>query len=164
MTPADTALSTSRTAPAVITPTAPAHLPESAQQQWTGLYTRALAQAKANFPDNDRVQRSAALKAANAMLAVTPPTSAADIEDLEPWQVLHRGTRVVKGVTELMCVTSDGKRYSFPVRAAAPATNLQTMTKEQLVTHAAEKHGLDLDASAMKKDELIAAIQEKAAQ
>jgi hypothetical protein len=148
----------SKTAPAVVTPAPPAHLSETAQKQWTALYTKALAQAKLDYPDNPGAQRTAALRAANAILAVPAPTCAADIDKLEPWQVLLRSTRTVKGVQVSLCVTTDGRKYSFPI--AAPV-DLPAMNKAQLVTHALEVHGIELDPN-LKKDEMIAAIAEKA--
>ena len=44
-----------------------------------------------------------------------------------------------------------------------PAPDLDAMTKKELVEHAAEVHGLSLDGTA-KKDELIAQIQQAAAE
>jgi hypothetical protein len=118
MSPATLAAATPSTAPAVVTPDPPAHLSEAAKKQWTSLYVKALAQAQRDSPDNERAQRTAALKAANTMLAVTPPTDAAGIAALEPWQVLLRSDRVVKGVNTRVCVTVDGRKYSFPVEDA----------------------------------------------
>lgn len=111
----------SSTAPAVVTPAPPAHLPAAAQQKWTAAYTRALAQAKLDQPENLRAQRTFALKSANAMLAVPAPTSAAEIDALESWQVLLRATRVINDVQVRVCVTSDGRKYKFPVLAPPPA-------------------------------------------
>lgn len=152
----------SKTAPAVVTPAPPVHLPDAAQKQWTALYVKALTQAKLDYPDNPSAQRTAAIKAANTILAVPAPASAADIAKLEPWQVLLRSTRTVNGVQVQLCVTTDGRKYSFPVGppAAAPA-DLQAMNKAQLVTHALEVHGIELDPN-LKKDEMIATIADKA--
>jgi hypothetical protein len=114
MTPALTA-QTPSTAPAVVTPDPPAHLSDTAKKQWTALYVKALAQAQRDNPDNERAQRTAALKAANQMLSVTPPKNAAEIAALEPWQVLLRSDRVEKAVNVRVCVTTDGQKYRFPI-------------------------------------------------
>jgi len=114
-------LQSSKTAAAVVTPAAPAHLPAAVQQQWTAAYTKALAQATLDYPDNDRAQRGAALKAANAMLAVPAPQSAAEIDALESWQVLHRFTRTSEsGAATRHCVTADGRKYSHPIPEPEP--------------------------------------------
>ena len=104
-------------------PAAPAHMSTDAAAQWTASYSKALKQAQIDLPGNESGQRAAALKAANTLLRVTAPTSAADIDTLEPWQVLVRETRTIKGVLYRVCVTSDGRKYSFPVEAAKPETN-----------------------------------------
>ncbi|MHB1673780.1 MAG: hypothetical protein ACYCSP_05965 [Acidobacteriaceae bacterium] len=100
------------------TPAPPAHMSTDAAKQWTAAYTKALKQAQADMPNNVSGQRAAALKAANALLAVPAPTSATEIDTLEPWQVLVRETRTVKGVPMRVCITADGRKYSFPVEAA----------------------------------------------
>jgi hypothetical protein len=163
MTPSALAASTPSTATAVVTPDPPAHLSDAAKKQWTSLYVKALGQAQRDSPDNERAQRTFALKSANQMLSVTPPTDAAGIAALQPWQVLLRSDRIVGGVRTRICVTTDGRKYSFPIdapAAAEPAT-LESMTKAQLVAHAADVHGLVLDPS-LKKEDLIAAVAEAA--
>jgi hypothetical protein len=155
-------------APAVVTPAPPAHLSAAAKLQWKGLYLKALAQAQVDQPGNERAQRVIALKAANALLSVPAPKTAADIDALEPWQVLLRGTRQEKGEQVKFCVTTDGRKYKFPFEepaqaAAAAPVDLTGMTKAQIVSHAAEVHGLTLDPAA-KKEDLIAAVTAKAAQ
>lgn len=144
-------------------PAPPPHLSAKAAKQWTKLYTEALAQAKLNTPDNERAQRIFALKTANALLAVPAPSSIADVDKLEPWQKLLDEKRLIKGVTTRVCVTSDGRKYAFPIEQGADSgVDLQTMTKAQIVTHALETHGLELDPN-LNKDKLIAAVTEKAA-
>lgn len=110
-------------APTVVSnfPAPPAHMSESAAAQWTATYSKALKQAQNDLPGKESAQRAAALKAANALLAVPAPTSAAEIDKLEPWQVLVRETRTIKGVVKRVCVTTDGRKHSFPVEAAKPA-------------------------------------------
>lgn len=103
----------------VVIPSAPNHMSDKAQKQWSNAYTKAFAQAKLDYPNNESTQRSAAFKAANALLAVTAPTSAAEIDKLEDWQVLLRETRTIKGEEVRFCVTADGRKYSFPVVSAA---------------------------------------------
>ena len=98
-----------------VTPTPPAYLPEHVQRRWTETHKKALDQAKIDMPRNETGQRIAALKAANALLAVPAPTSHADIDKLEEWQVLKRETRTVKGKPHRFCVTSDGRKYSHPL-------------------------------------------------
>lgn len=93
-------------------PAAPSYLPIAQQKQWQATYAKALQQAQIDTPGNDRAQRAAATKAANAMLAVPAPQSAADIDKLAGWQVLQRGTRD----GSRFCVTTDGRKYSFPVK------------------------------------------------
>ena len=102
----------------VIVPDAPTHLSDKAAKLWAATYTKAFAQAKIDTPDNDSAQRTAALKAANALLAVPAPTSAAEIDALDDWQFLTRGTRSANGVDTRFVVTTDGRKYSFPVPAA----------------------------------------------
>jgi hypothetical protein len=92
---------------------------DKAAKQWAAAYTKALAQARLDYPDNASAQRTAALKAANALLAVPAPTSAAEIAKLEEWQVLLREDRIVNGVSTRICVTADGRKFSFPIPAAA---------------------------------------------
>ena|ERR1017187_5085769 len=99
----------------ITAPDAPAHLSAKAAKAWQAQYLKAYAQAAIDSPDNLSAQRSAALKSANAMLAVPAPTSAADIDKLDGWQALLRETRIVKGVATSVCVTTDGRKYSFPV-------------------------------------------------
>ena len=114
MSPASAATSSS-TASAVVTPAPPSHLSAAAKQQWTALYAKAHAQAKIDYPENASAQRSAALKAANVLLAVPAPADAAGIANLEPHQVLLRSDRMVQGVMTRICVTTDGRKYSFPI-------------------------------------------------
>ena len=101
----------------VTAPSAPAHLSDKAAKAWQATYIKAFTQAKLDTPDNTSAQNAAALKAANAMLAVPPPTSAAEIDKLEDWQIILRETRVVKDGQVRVCVTSDGRKYSFPIPA-----------------------------------------------
>jgi len=152
----------SKTASAVVTPAAPVHLSVAAKTQWTAKYATAHAQAKIDHPDNPGAQRTAALRSANTVLKVPEPKSAADIEVLEPWQVLLRSTRNVNGIQTLVCVTTDGRKYSFPISSPQPSVDLNAMSKWQLISHAFDVHGLELDSS-LKKNEMIAAIAEKAA-
>ena len=106
------------TATATVTaPAAPSFMSTKAANQWQATYVKALAQAKLDSPDNERAQRVAALKAANALLSIPAPKSAADIDKLEAWQTVMSETRTVDGVQTRVCVTSDGRKYSFPVLA-----------------------------------------------
>jgi hypothetical protein len=98
-------------ASAATIPSAPSYLSKKAQKQWTDAYVKALAQAKLDRPENIGAQNNAALKAANALLAVPAPTSAKEIDNLEDWQKI---LDEVRGTTR-HCVTSDGRKYSFPV-------------------------------------------------
>ena len=100
-------------------PNAPAYLPEKAQKQWTAAYAKALAQARIDYPDNASAQTSTARKAANALLAVSAPASPDEIDKLEDWQVILRETRAVKGAQTRVCVTTDGRKYAFPIPAPA---------------------------------------------
>lgn len=95
-------------------PAAPEYLPSAAAGQWKSAYAKALKQAEIDLPENEPGQRAAALKAANALIAVTAPTSAEEIDKLEPWQVILRELRTVKGVLTKLCVTIDGRKYGFP--------------------------------------------------
>ena len=134
-------------------PAPPAHLSAKAAKQWTKLYTDALAQAKIGTPDNERMQRMTALKAANALLAVPAPTSIADVDKMEDWQKLLDQTKLINNVNTRVVVTAYGRKYAFPVApAAAPAPDLPTMTKAEIVAHAADAHGLQLDPGAKKED------------
>lgn len=100
-----------------IIPVAPQHMSDKAAKQWTAAYNKALAQAKIDYPENESAQRTVALKAANALLAVPAPQSADDIAKLQEWQVVLREDRVVKDVPTRVCVTTDGRKYSFPIPA-----------------------------------------------
>jgi hypothetical protein len=91
----------------------PSHLSSKAQKAWSKTYQSTLASAANDFPNDVSRQRQAALKAANQMLAVPPPTSATDINNLEDWQIILKGTRD----GNVFCVTADGKKYSFPVKS-----------------------------------------------
>jgi hypothetical protein len=96
-------------------PAPPSFMSDKAGKNWQATYAAALTQAKINNPDNERAQRGAALKAANALLAVPAPTSAEDIAKLEPWQVLLREDRLVNDKPHRICVTSDGRKYRHPI-------------------------------------------------
>lgn len=134
-------------------PNAPAHLSDKAQKQWSATYAKALAQAKIDAPSNVSAQRAIALKAANALLAVPAPTSATEIDKLEAWQVLKRETRLVNGAPVRVCVTTDGRKYSFPIQAAASAAiDFAKLSKAEIVDHASSVHGLALDASQTKAE------------
>jgi membrane-bound lytic murein transglycosylase B len=100
-----------------MTPSAPACMSSKAQKQWQAAYEKALAQAKLDSPDNPSAQNAAALKAANALLAVPAPTCHADIDKLEDWQKILDETRVIKSVPHRVCVTTDGRKYAFPIPA-----------------------------------------------
>jgi hypothetical protein len=95
----------------------PKFLPEDQKKKWQGTYDATLKQAKANPSNSDSQAHAAALKEANKLLAVPTPTSAADIEKLEAWQVVKRGPRLIDGKEHLSCITIDGKKFAFPVAA-----------------------------------------------
>lgn len=99
-------------------PDAPAHLPVAVQKKWTDAYTKALKQAAIDSPEDESKQRATAAKEANRLLAVPAPESADDIDNLEDWQVLIRGSRTGKDGDEKYCVTADGRKYRFPVKPA----------------------------------------------
>ena len=120
-------------------PAPPAHMSTNAAKQWTAAYTKALKQAQLDMPNNVSGQRAAALKAANALIAVPAPSSAAEIDTLEPWQVLVRETRTVKGVPTRVCITTDGRKYSFPVEAAPAETDATAATAADDTTKTASK-------------------------
>lgn len=102
-------------------PAAPKHLPEDVQKQWQTEYEKALGAAK-NDTTDVKAQQRAATKAANRLLSVPEPKSAADIDKLEEWQVLKRETRSQKVGPQLrVCVTADGRKYSFPIEEPKPA-------------------------------------------
>lgn len=147
--------------PSLSTPVVPEYLSLAAAKQWTAAYAKALDQAKIDQPNNASIQRGIALRAANALLAVPAPKSAADIDKLEPWQVRVRETRTIKGEQLRVCVTTDGRKYSFPIQAVAQTTqgplDIGKLSKADLVDHALSVHGLSLDASSTKA-EMIDAI------
>lgn len=105
-------------------PAAPAHLPKPIREKWTAAYQAALENAARNTPGNERAQRIAALKAANAIQSVKPPTSLLEVDALEAWQFIRRETKEVQGVLSRVCVTIDGQKYIFPARTAAPEAAL----------------------------------------
>ena len=144
-------------------PSAPEHMSDKAAKQWAAAYAKAFTQAKLDYPGNEAHQRTVALKAANALLTVPAPTSADEIATLQEWQVMLREDRIVKNVLTRVCVTTDGRKYAFPVNSAVPQSiDLSKLTKEQLIAHAAEVRDLTLGAASTKAD-LIAAIQNQAA-
>ncbi|HEX4039069.1 MAG TPA: hypothetical protein VHX37_13495 [Acidobacteriaceae bacterium] len=108
------------TTTATQTPAPPANFPPEIQEKWTDLHNKAFAQAMQDNGNNERNARIAAVKAANTLHRVTPPTSAAEIDDLYDWQVIRRETKTIKGVATRLCVTIDGRKYAFPVDAPAP--------------------------------------------
>jgi hypothetical protein len=108
---------TSEATKAIQAPAPPSVMSNDAGKQWQATYSKALAQAKLDTPDNEPAQRAAALKAANALLAIPAPANANDIAKLDKWQVLLREDRVVDGVPTRVCVTSDGRKYAFPIPA-----------------------------------------------
>jgi hypothetical protein len=101
-------------------PAAPKHLPDEVQDKWTRTYKRELESARLSHPDSTDRQHAEARKAANKMLAVPPPEDVEDIDDLEDWQFLHRGTRKIKGVDHRFVVTSDGRKYAHPIATKKP--------------------------------------------
>ena len=109
-------------AAAIVAPTPPGHLSVKAQKAWQDKYVSTLKQAMLDYPGNERAQRIAALKTANALLAVPAPDSADAISKLEEWQVLVRKDVEVKvkgvSIQTRVCVTTDGRKYSFAIPAA----------------------------------------------
>jgi hypothetical protein len=92
-------------------PEAPQCLPKKERAEWAELYAKAFRQAQRNFPEDEAAQRQAALREANRMLQVPEPKSHEEALALPAHQVLL--SEVVDG--ELRIVTTDAKRYKFPV-------------------------------------------------
>lgn len=99
-------------------PNPPQNLPAEIKDKWTARYKKSLEQAKQDYPDNPSRQRQTANREANALLKIAAPQSAADIDALERWQVIQRGSRNLDGKSIRFCVTIDGRKYSFPVQTA----------------------------------------------
>lgn len=110
-------------------PSAPGYLPEAQQQEWQATYAKAFKQAQIDTPSNDRAQRAAATKAANAILSVAAPTSAAEIDKLKAWQVIRRETVTIGKIPMRVCVTADGRKYRFPVDPKAKVPSAAEVAK-----------------------------------
>jgi hypothetical protein len=108
------------------TPAAPKFLPAAVQKKWQDAYEKALKQAAIDHPEDESQQRAIATKEANRLLVVPAPESAEDIDALEDWQVLTKGTK--NGQT--FVVTADGRKYSFPVAAEEPAKGKKDKSKK----------------------------------
>lgn len=104
-------------------PDAPKHLTAKAKKQWEDAFVKGLKQAAIDCPESESAQRTVATKEANKMLAVPAPESADEIDGLDDWQVILRETRVTKDGSQMRhCVTSDGRKYSHPVKAKKEKT------------------------------------------
>jgi|SRR5579864_3960678 len=112
-------------------PEPPKHLPADLQEKWAAVYEKTHLQSQDDNPDGgDSTHQYNALKEANRLLRVEPPKSHSEAMKLRDHEVAKRevgfidaqGKRVNDGV--LRVVTTDGKKYKFPVpkggQAAAP--------------------------------------------
>ena len=95
-------------------PEAPKCLPAKQQDEWKKSYEKAFRQALRDYPENDTQQRQFAMREANRLLSVPEPKSHEEASALPAHQVMLR--EEVEG--ELRIVTTDGKKYAFPVPAA----------------------------------------------
>ena len=76
----------------------------------------------------------------------------------EHWWVKANGVKMYEAAKK----ENDAKLFKAPSNTTPqPKVELENMTKAELVEHAAEKHDLEL-AQSLKKEEMIAAIQEAA--
>jgi hypothetical protein len=143
-------------------PGAPAGLPAAVESRWKQAYAQAFKEAKVDEPEQPNAWPQLAYRAANKSIRVPDPESFSDACKLEDWQVIHRAEKIEKGVNVLKVVTRDGRKFSFPVvRAAATSGNpLASMTKAELVQHAANIHKIELDPG-LKKEDMIAKIEEQ---
>jgi len=77
---------------------------------------------------------------------------------IDHWWIKANGVKVYEAAKK----ENDAKLFKAPSNATPqPKVELENMTKAELVEHAAEKHELEL-APSLKKEEMIAAIQEAA--
>lgn len=86
-----------------------------------------------------------------------------DIQEIPAWvgeQEAFKTATQDGTVTEVEVKTVVVKKQP-PVEMQAPPVDLQKLSKEDLVAHAQEVHGLSLDPR-LKKDEMIEAIEEAA--
>jgi hypothetical protein len=101
----------------VSAPDAPKYLDAKTKRKWQDAWLKAFDAAQRDYPDNEPAQRTAATKEANKLLAVPAPESAEEIDALESHQVIKRERRTIEDVEHAVCVTSDGRKYQFPVKA-----------------------------------------------
>lgn len=96
----------------------PNFLPPAQKKVWEARYDQALKDAKVNYSNDEKAQATAANKAANAMLVVTPPETAEHIDKLPEWQIVgKRSNKLIDGVEHRTVVTIDGRKYAHPVAA-----------------------------------------------
>ncbi|MEZ2347420.1 hypothetical protein [Terriglobus sp. RCC_193] len=93
---------------------APKHLPGKLQAEWKKTYKEEKDAVLRADPDNPNAARVKALHAANKLLRVKKPTSAADIEKMEPHEFVKREEREIDGVPHLWVLTADGDKIAFP--------------------------------------------------
>jgi hypothetical protein len=101
----------------VSAPDAPKYLDAKTKKKWQDAWMKGFESAQRDYPDNEPAQRTAATKEANKLLAVPAPESAEEIDALESHQVIKRERRTIEDVEHAVCVTSDGRKYQFPVKA-----------------------------------------------
>jgi hypothetical protein len=109
-------------------PDAPGLLPAGLQKKWRAAYAAAFKEAQNDFPEDAIQQRQTALREANRLLRVTPPTDYKSAMDLPDYLIHSSVDRDGKAVSsrqidekkgELKLVTIDGKKYRFPAPASA---------------------------------------------
>lgn len=90
------------------------NIPAKLRAEWTKTYKEEHAAALKADPENPNAARVKALHAANKLLRVKKPTSAADIEKMEQHEYVKREEREIDGVPHLWVLTADGDKYAFP--------------------------------------------------
>jgi hypothetical protein len=145
-------------------PEVPSGLPAAIVKRWKDTYEQAHRESQNDEPEQPSLWAQVALRAANKTLKVRDPETREEAMKLEDWQIAFRGEKKTVAGTVLNVVTRDGKKFSFPVPEGAQKSGggitLDSMTKPQLVAHAAEVHALELDPS-LKKEDMIAKIQDQ---
>jgi hypothetical protein len=98
-------------------PKPPAHLPAEAVQLWRNSFASAYKSERDDYPAKPQRWRKAAIKAAAKAIAISQLESFEDAMKLQPWQFIYREQVTTDHGQVLKVVTSEGKKYYFPVPA-----------------------------------------------
>lgn len=82
-----------------------------------------------------------------------------DVQQVPDWLADQEAFQNATKSGEIMVVQVASPEKPKPLAEVAQVLDLSKMSKDELIVHASEVHGLELDKG-LKKDEMIAAIEE----